>query len=148
MLIECNQGAGFGFTAAERVLFDRIFEEKLGAAIPTLLLDISKDIKVISLPGCGTEEFADYLNLEEDTAGIIKTVTTLGEQAVNSYVWNVRNAYIKGGRLRLYSGQKLHITDWKNEFCFKIVKNMESGCPGDIIKGWAAYHYRFAATKI
>jgi hypothetical protein len=24
----------------------------------------------------------------------------------------------------------------------------ESGCPGDIIKGWAAYHYRFAATKI
>ena len=59
MLIECNQGAGFGFTAAERVLFDRIFEEKLGAAIPTLLLDISKDIKVISLPGCGTEEFAD-----------------------------------------------------------------------------------------
>jgi hypothetical protein len=173
MLIESsNNDKQSGFTATERILFNRLFEEKLNATIPALLLDIwdSKYIKVHPLPDMQgdcivqlyrynpdsavttltVDEYADYLNLPEDTPlKIIETVETLAEGAGKSYAWNVRNAFIKGGRVR-GAGSNLHVTDWQSEFRFNIVKNQEAweGIHSTDVKGWAAYRYRFVAAKI
>jgi hypothetical protein len=163
-----------GFTAAERVLFIRIFWDKLNVDIPALLFNtwdltqfrlhkLPTDMKFAdklelygtpSLTGTSIisiDEYADYLNLPDvdDPEKIIEKVETLAKQAAESYAWNIRNAYIKNGRLRL--NQKLHATDWDGAFKVNIVKNSEAsvgGCPGDLIPGWIAYRYRFAAAKL
>jgi hypothetical protein len=158
-----------GFTKTELVLFKRIFDEKLDETIPPFLFHIwdEKLIKVHALPdlradklqlyGTGSltgstiipiDEYADWLNLPGDEPEeIIRTVETLAEQAAQSYAWNVRNAYIKGGRLRGVVG-RLHISDWKNEFKMTLIRNVPVIDPENpTLKGWVAYRYRFVAAK-
>ncbi len=158
---------------AERILFTRIFTEKLDRDIPALLHDIwdTKVFTVQKLPvdkfdeyefvsakhalviinrGQATE-YADYLNLPpvDDCMKIIEAVETLAEGAAKSYAWNVRNAFIKGGRLRP-AFDRLYLTDWNGAFKVNIVKNSEADagdCPEGLIPGWIAYRYRFAAVK-
>lgn len=160
-----------GFTAAERILFIRIFTEKLDRDIPALLHDIwdtkvfnvqkppvdrkSTDRLVLGPTVIPVDEYADYLDLPtvnhtiNDCLKIIEIVTTLAEGAAKSYAWNVRNAFIKGGRLRP-AFDRLYLTDWDGAFKVNIVKNSEAsvgGWPGDLIPGWVAYRYLFAAVK-
>jgi len=149
-----------------RKRYRRIFEETLDLAIPALLFTVWGDqIKAHPLPseqgyydrleltiGTGpnyvpVEEFADYKNLPkiETTEDVEPFVRILAWEAAESYAGNIKNAFIKGGRLR--PNQTLHVTDWKNEFHVNIVRNV-SMCPSDLIPGWIAYRYRFAAAKI
>jgi hypothetical protein len=172
MIAASSNDAQCGFTAVERILFNRIFEERLDAVIPALLFSLNPFPVIHALPerdkcanqlmalrgtqranGDGMmvtplEEFGDWVNLPSvDPLESIKTVETLAEQAATSYAWNVRNAYTKGGRV--YPGdKKLHITDWKGAFKMNIVKNLADSCPGDNAVGWVAYHYCFAAAKV
>ena len=159
------------FLATEKLFYTRVFNEKLNKKIPEMLFDIydPKLIKVHPLPDMRgynvlelsivsdsqyvpVEEFADYKVLPkcEKTVVIaideevLKVVEELASEAGASYAWNVRNAFLKGGRLR--NGQVLHVTDWENEFQVNIVRNV-SMCPSDNAPGWAGYRYRFAAAK-
>jgi hypothetical protein len=161
------------FSATEKMLFIRIFQEHINKAIPTLLVPIwdEKLIKVHPLPNMkgdklqlyGTnsltgssiiaiEEFADYLKLPDvdDPEKVIETIESLAQLGAESYAGNVRNAFIKGGKLRNeFNGERLHITDWHNEFHVNVVKSDRNidCCPGDDTEGWVSFRYRFAAAK-
>src|ERR1017187_3240593 len=119
-----------------------IFNVTLDTDIPALLCDLwdEKRIRVHPLPDMKgarelqlyqygknggvipVEEFADYRDLSTDeVTDSKKVVESLARAAARSYAWNVRNAYIKGGRLRF--DERLHITDWESEFRFNVVLN-------------------------
>src|ERR1039458_7423694 len=114
------------------------FTERVNTLIPDGLFDIwSTQIKVAPLPQMTdqylslydgsvdtnrtltVEEYADYFDLyntSEKTEGdmLVDSVIRLAILAANSYVWNVRNAFIKGGRLR--QNQRLFVSDWEDAF--------------------------------
>jgi hypothetical protein len=158
------------FSEAEKTLFRRVFVETLDKQIPALIYDLYDSRLVLFHPlpemkgstrlqliGKETviltvDEFADYKNLPKtlDLDVIIKSVEELAEEAASSYAWNFRNAFIKGGKLRLLfnNGERLHVTDWVDGFRVNIVRPSEGCCPGDLCPGWVSYRYRFAAAKL
>ena len=163
-----------GFTETEREIFRTMFTQKLDTDIPALLFDLWDDSRFVvhviphdeyvetlqlmepsvALPTPSVvlvrvEEFADYTSLPD--ASIEKTfkaVAALAESAAKSYAWNVRNAYLKGGRLR--QGEKLHVTAWHDAFMMHLARNEDAweGIHSSDIPGWVSYRYRFAAAKV
>ena len=148
----------------------RLFTETIDKLIPSGLKDIwnDKQFYVQTVPDSGfastlelyggeagvtrvtIDEYADFRDIKslalDDITEDIKALALL---AAESYVSNVKNAFIKGGRLTKYSKTKLCFTDWKDGFRVIIGARGDGLCPGDSSPaGWCAYRYRFAATKI
>ena len=153
------------------VYSQRLFTETIDKLIPSGLKDIWDDrqfyvqklpdfgtISRLELFTCGREdgvtsipidEYADFRDIKslglDDIAEDIKALAFL---AAESYVSNVKNAFIKGGRLTKYSQTHLCFTDWKDEFKVNVCAHGDGLCPDSSPAGWCAYRYRFAATKI
>ena len=149
----------------------RLFAETIDKLIPSGLKDIWDDRQfyVQKLPDFGTvsrlglftfgredgvtripiDEYGDFRYIKslglDDIAEDIKALAFL---AAESYVSNVKNAFIKGGRLTKYSQTRLCFTDWKDEFKVNVCAHGDGLCPDSSPAGWCAYRYRFAATKI
>ena len=161
----------------EVAVYRNLFNEELNRLIPKMLFDIWNDAHFVlhQLPqSCGhilelfggvnalgepqsvthidIGEYADYRNLPAlDPAIITSEIRLLALGAAESYTWNVRNAFLKGGRLMAkVNQQRLHLTDWENEFHVNVVGALPDLCPGDEskFKGWVAYRYRFVAVKL
>ena len=112
----------------------RLFTETIDKLIPSGLKDIwnDKQFYVQTVPDSG---FASTLELYGGEAGVTRVtideytdfrdikslaldditedIKALALLAAESYVSNVKNAFIKGGRLTKYSKTKLCFTDWK-----------------------------------
>jgi hypothetical protein len=169
-------GSGGGsVTQREVQIYFEAFNEELDKLIPSALkgfYEEGKRIKVHALPadikyattlewfGGQTEdgvtrvpldEYADYRNLDSiEPKEIIAGVKALALMAAESYISNVKNAYIRGGRLRgLFSKENLHVTDWKGAFHVNVVENGQGLCIDEVKPlGWCAFRYRFAAAKL
>jgi hypothetical protein len=92
-------------------------------------------------------EFADYIQLDDiRPVKIIAKVKELAAVAAESYVSNVKNAFIEGGRLRGMT--KLYLNRW-DDFRVNVVRNSTGIDPeSSPYLGWAAFRYRFVAGKI
>jgi len=116
-----------------------------GSAIPSLGLVTFGGDGVTSIP---IDEYADFRDLKSLALDdITEDIKALAFSAAESYVSNVKNAFIKGGRLMKYSTTKLHLTDWKDGFKMNVCAR-EAICPDLSPGGWCAYRYCFASTKI
>jgi hypothetical protein len=163
-------------TPREIAIYKNIFNEELNRLIPSLLSGIWDGKKFVfhKLPDqCGTTlelyggvdgaghpqdvtridicEYADYRELPAtDPASIILELRLLALDAAESYAWNVRNAYLKNGRLSKFGPQRLHIADWLDEFHVNVMVAVgEPLCPGEgNPTGWCSFRYRFVAAKL
>lgn len=94
------------------------------------------------------DEFADYRDLPDLTPKtIVAEIKALALQFADSYLSNVKNAYIKNGRLRNFN-EKLHVTYWKSALKVNVVANDFALSLEPTTPGWCAFRYRFAAVKI
>jgi hypothetical protein len=153
------------------VYSQRLFTETIDKLIPSGLKDIwdDKQFYVHKLPDFESawrgqlftfgddvvtsipiDEYADFRNIKSLALdNITEDIKALAFSAAESYVSNVKNAFIKGGRLMKYSQTHLCFTDWKDGFKVNICARDCELCPEDSCPvGWCAYRYRFAATKI
>jgi hypothetical protein len=120
-----------------------------GSAIPRLELFTFGREDGAPFQSIPVDEYGDFRDMKslglDDIAEDIKALAFL---AAESYVSNVKNAFIKGGRSTKYSQTRLCFTDWKDEFKVNVCAHGDGLCPDSSPAGWCAYRYRFAATKI
>lgn len=92
------------------------------------------------------DEFADFRNLPSlEPKMILDEVKRLAAVFAESYISNVKNAYIKGGRLT--GLRKLHVTGWRCGLKLNVAENSGGLCPDVSPVGWCAFRYLFAAAK-
>jgi hypothetical protein len=167
-------GSGGGsVTQREVETYSELFLEELDRLIPSALKGFYEEgnrILYHSLPGdvlhgsmlelyggetgkvlIPLEEYADYRNLDSIAPkDILSEVKALARTAAESYISNVKNAYIKGGRLRgFFSKERLHVTHWHGAFKVNVVENGQSLCIDEVKPlGWCTFRYKFAAAKL